>query len=89
MFLTDNQLVELNVFLELEAKALDAVVVSASRFEQKISEVTVSMEIIQPALIESNNITSLEEAVQIPGVFIIDNQMSIRGGSGYAYGVGE
>ncbi len=90
LFLTDNQLVELNIFLELEAKALDAVVVSASRFEQKISEVTVSMEIIQPALIESNNITSLEEAVQkVPGVFIIDNQMSIRGGSGYAYGVGS
>jgi outer membrane cobalamin receptor len=85
-----NQTRELHIFLETEARVLDAVVVSAGRFEQKISDVTVSMEIIQPALIESNNITSLEEAIQkIPGIFVMDDQVSIRGGSGYAYGVGS
>lgn len=71
-------------------KMLDAVVVSAGKFEQKLSDVTVSMEIIRPDFIENNNILSLEEGLQkIPGVNIMDKQPSIRGGSGYSYGAGS
>lgn len=80
----------MDLAMTTEMKVLDAVVVSAGRHEQKISEVTVSMEIIKPSMIESNNITSLEDALQkVPGVFIVDDQVSIRGGSGYAFGAGS
>ena len=79
-----------NMEMTTEVKMLDAVVVSAGRHEQKLSEVTVSMEIIKPSMIESNNITSLEDAIQkVPGVFIVDDQASIRGGSGYSFGAGS
>jgi outer membrane cobalamin receptor len=80
----------LNLAMSSEIRMLDAVVVSAGRHEQKLSDVTVSMEIIKPKMIESNNITSLEDAIQkVPGVFIMDDQASIRGGSGYSFGAGS
>jgi iron complex outermembrane receptor protein len=48
------------------------------------------MEIIRPQLIDNKGITDLEQAVdQTPGVFTMDGQVSIRGGSGFAYGAGS
>lgn len=71
-------------------KNLDIVVVSAGRRKQAIEEVPVSMEIIRPQLIDNKGITDLEQAVdQTPGVFTMDGQVSIRGGSGFAYGAGS
>ncbi|MES2761445.1 MAG: TonB-dependent receptor [Bacteroidota bacterium] len=68
---------------------LDEVVVSAGRFEQKLSDVTVSMEVIKPALIENKASQSLDIIMnQVPGVVVSDGQASIRGGSGYSYGAG-
>jgi iron complex outermembrane receptor protein len=69
---------------------LEEVVVSAGKFEQKLSDVTVSMEVIKPALLENKNTTNLEQIMnQVPGVTISDGQASIRGGSGFAYGAGS
>ena len=69
---------------------LEEVVVSAGKFEQKLSDVTVSMEVIKPALIENKNTTSLDNIMnQVPGVTVSDGQASIRGGSGFAYGAGS
>lgn len=69
---------------------LEEVVVSAGKFEQKLSDVTVSMEVIKPALIENKNVTSLDIIMnQVPGVTVSDGQASIRGGSGFAYGAGS
>lgn len=69
---------------------LEEVVVSAGKFEQKLSDVTVSMEVIKPALIENKNTTNMDQIMnQVPGVTISDGQASIRGGSGFAYGAGS
>lgn len=69
---------------------LEEVVVSAGKFEQKLSDVTVSMEVIKPAIIENKNTTSLDNIMnQVPGVTVSDGQASIRGGSGFAYGAGS
>jgi outer membrane receptor protein involved in Fe transport len=74
---------------ELE-KELEMVVVSAGRRKQAIEDVPISMEIIKPQLIDNKGITDLEQAVdQTPGVFTMDGQVSIRGGSGFAYGAGS
>lgn len=71
-------------------KLLKTVVISAGRRAQEIEEVPISMEIIRPDLIDSKGFTDLEQAVdQTPGVYAMDGQVSIRGGSGYAYGVGS
>jgi iron complex outermembrane receptor protein len=72
------------------AQQMEGVVVSASRREQKIEEITVSLEIIKPELIENKALTNTEEAVnQAPGVYAMDGQVSIRGGSGFSYGAGS
>jgi outer membrane receptor protein involved in Fe transport len=71
-------------------KTISAVVVSAGRRQQRVEDVPVSMEIIRPALINNKGITDLEQAVdQSPGVYTMDGQVSIRGGSGFAYGTGS
>ncbi len=81
---------EITIKLGEPEKDLDMVVVSAGRRKQAIEEVPVSMEIIKPQLIDNKGITDLEQAVdQTPGVFTMDGQVSIRGGSGFAYGAGS
>jgi len=80
----------INIDLSPESTMLNTVVVSAGKFEQKLEEVTVSMEVIKPELIENTNATSVDEVMeQVPGVAIIDGQANIRGGSGFSYGAGS
>lgn len=75
---------------DLKIQDSRTVVVSASKRKQKIEEVPVSMEVIRPQLIDHKGITDLEQAVdQTPGVYTMDGQVSIRGGSGFAYGTGS
>ena len=50
----------------------------------------VTVETISTDLIENNVITIGSDAVdRVPGVTLLDGQVSIRGGSGYAYGTGS
>lgn len=85
-----NEEVNLNFNLISEDAVLNTVVVSAGKFEQKVSELTVSMEVIKPKLIESKNTTNIQQVVeQTPGVTVIGGQPNIRGGSGFSYGAGS
>lgn len=69
---------------------IHTVVVSANKHKEEIEEVSISMEVLKPQLIENKGFVNLEQAVdQSPGVFAMDGQVSIRGGGGYAYGVGS
>lgn len=69
---------------------LGLAVVSAGKFEQDLSEVTVSMEVLRPGLIESKNTLNMDEALQqTPGVVIVDSEPQIRGGSGFSFGAGS
>ncbi len=80
----------LNISMEEQARLLNEVVVSASRYEQKISDVIVSMEVLSSATVENTHTVSIETALQqVPGVMFLDDQVSIRGGNGYSYGVGS
>jgi len=80
----------LSVSLVRSVTLLDEIVVSASRYEQKLSEVLVSMDIIKPERISNNSISSLDNIInQTPGVEILDGQPGIRGGAGYSYGAGS
>lgn len=85
-----DEVKELNLELLLSAKELGIVVISAGKFEQRLEDVTVSMEILKPNLVESKNTVSMDEAIDnIPGVNIVDGQANIRGGSGWSYGAGS
>jgi outer membrane receptor protein involved in Fe transport len=79
-----------HIVLSTESRVLNMAVVSAGRFEQSIAKVTVSMEILQPALVENKATTSLESAIeQTPGVSMVDGEPQIRSGSGFSYGAGS
>ncbi len=88
--LKQGQKLTLNIALEESASLLNEVVVSASRYEQKISDVIVSMEVLSPATVENTHTVSVETALQqVSGVMFLDDQVSIRSGNGYSYGVGS
>jgi iron complex outermembrane receptor protein len=79
-----------DITLEPTSKLLETVVVSSGKFDQKLEELTVSMEVLKPGLINSRNSTTVETALeQTPGLTIIDNDPQIRGGSGFTFGVGS
>lgn len=78
-----------DVYMKLQTNLLDDVVVSAGRFEQKLSEITVSMDLLKAADINKQAPTDLSATLKtLPGVDVNDKQPSIRGGSGWTYGVG-
>ena len=80
---------KIDLQMTLNSEQLSTVVVSAGKFEQKIEEITVSMEVVKPALIENKNTTDIQTVMdQVPGVNITDGQANIRGGSGWSYGAG-
>jgi iron complex outermembrane receptor protein len=81
---------ENDVYLKSNTKSLETVVVSSGKFDQRIEDITVSMEVLKPKLISGKNTTSIETALeQVPGLSIIDNDPQIRGGSGFTFGVGS
>ncbi|MEO1712591.1 MAG: TonB-dependent receptor, partial [Bacteroidota bacterium] len=82
--------VELNVRLNEGATMLNTATVTSGKFEKPLSEVTVSLEVLKPSLVESTNTTSIETVLEkVPGVTIVDGQANIRGGSGFSYGAGS
>lgn len=88
--LSVGQTLTWNPVMASAAEELGLVVVSAGRFEQNASEVTVSLEVLQPALVENKATTSLETAIeQTPGVSLVDGEPQIRSGSGFSYGAGS
>ena len=88
--LASGQQLELNQALKLEAKVLDVATVTSGRHSKPLSEVTVSLEVLRPDLIQSTGKVTLDQALEkIPGVTIIDGQANIRGGSGYSQGAGS
>jgi len=88
--ISTGQKIHLDIVLKVKSRMLDEVVVSAGKYEQKISDVTVSMEVIKPHQLSNQNIVSLDMILErTSGISILDGQPSIRGGSGFSYGVGS
>lgn len=72
------------------SKQLQSVVVSAGKFEQKLEEVTVTMETIKPKSFETIGDNNVETALEhVSGLNVNDGQANIRGGSGFSYGAGS
>ena len=79
-----------NWALEDAAELIGQVVVSAGRFEQSANEVTVSIDVIPPRIVESRGTTTLETALEMNhGVTFVNGEPQIRSGSGFSYGAGS
>ena len=68
---------------------LEQVTVTSGKFEKPLGQVTVSLDVLKPRLIENTNSTSVDKVLtKVPGVSILDGQASIRSGAGFSYGAG-
>lgn len=80
----------IDINLEEEATFLTTTVITGSKFEKKLGEETISLDVIKPEFIENQNLVTIDKAVERnPGVVIVDRQVNIRGGAGYSYGAGS
>ncbi len=90
VMISAGETIRVEVAMTVTSRLLDEVVVSAGKYEQKLSDVTVSMEVLKPHQLSNQNITSLDMILEkTSGISILDGQPSIRGGSGFSYGVGS
>lgn len=87
--LTSGQSLTLNFPLSNADNLLQQATVTAGKFEKPLGEVTVSLDVLKPRLIQNTNAVSVDNVlVKVPGVSIVDGQASIRGGAGFSYGAG-
>ncbi len=87
-----NEEIQADISMEEDAKNVlgDELVITGSLFQKKASEEVISIEVIQPKLIQNTNVTRIDEVIRrVSGVNVVDGQANIRSGSGWAYGVGS
>ncbi len=90
VFVGENETRELNIGLDMKVLEIDQIVISANKTEQKVAELTVSMDIVKESFIAANHITDAQEIInKTTGIEVIDGQASVRGGSGFSYGAGS
>ncbi len=79
-----------NIKLVPSENLLQTATVTSGKYEKPLGEITVSMEILKPDLLEAVNATNLDGVLEkVPGVTVIDGQANIRGGAGYSFGAGS
>lgn len=85
-----NESIVLDVTLIESIILTDEVLITAGKYEQKKSDLTVSTEIISGKEFSERNFSNLEDAVRyVPGVTMTEDQISIRGSNGYSRGTGS
>ena len=81
---------EWNLTLKVQTNVLQTATVTSGKFEKPLGEVTVSLEVLKPALISNSNASSIDGVLsKLPGLNFIGGQANIRGGSGWSYGAGS
>ncbi len=90
IILKAGQVKTINVELGGEVTLLQTATVTSGKYEKPLGEVTVSLAVMKPDLLESTSKPSIDQFLEkIPGVTIIDGQANIRGGSGFSQGAGS
>ncbi len=89
VLLLDNKERRLDVKMGEESKELDIVVVTGTKYEKKLSEEVVSMEVLKASVINQNSARMDEAMNKVPGVNMLGKTISIRGGSGFSDATGN
>ncbi|MBT8383282.1 MAG: TonB-dependent receptor [Ignavibacteriaceae bacterium] len=85
-----NKSMIINAALKETIIQSDEVLITAGKYEQKKSDLPVSTEIISGVEFIESNFSNLEDALRyVPGVNMTEDQISIRGSSGYSRGAGS
>jgi outer membrane receptor for ferrienterochelin and colicins len=82
--------ITLDVVLKEAVIESEEVLITAGKYEQKKSDLPVSSELITGKEFTERNFSNLADAVRyVPGVTMTEDQISIRGSSGYSRGTGS
>lgn len=85
-----NEETKVEVWLKQAPIETGEIVITASKYEQKISEIPVSINLITSFDLSKKNIAEFENALRyVPGVNVTYDQVSIRGSNGYSRGAGS
>lgn len=85
----DSTSKQFNIKMTEDSKDLDIVVVTGSKYEKKLSEEVVSMEVLKANIITQSNARMDEALNKVPGVNMLGKTISIRGGSGFSDATGN
>ena len=86
----NNKPVHLDIIMKEKAVVTEQVIVTAGKREQLISDLPVSADVIPANEFSKKNFSNLEDALRyVPGVNMTEDQISIRGSSGYSRGAGS
>ena len=87
---TDNDNVNISIQLERKDVNSSAVIVSAGKRTQSVQEVPVSVALLDQQAIQQRNVNRVDEILRyVAGVNVARDQVSIRGSSGFALGIGS
>lgn len=88
---SEGEIKNLNFSLKSNVQIVQEIeIVSPTKRGVVAEKEVVTVETISSEILENNNITIASDAVdKVTGVTLLDGQVSIRGGSGYAYGTGS
>lgn len=78
--------------IQLKAKSgyLSELVITGDKSQKRLSEVTMSLDIIKPQLVEKKNVIKVENVLQqVSSLSVTDKQVNIRNSSGWSYGAGS
>lgn len=78
-----------DVKMSEETKDMDIVVVTGTKYEKKLGEEVVSMEVLKASVINQNSAQMDEAMNKVPGVNMLGKTISIRGGSGFSDATGN
>ncbi|HRP02619.1 MAG TPA: TonB-dependent receptor [Candidatus Kapabacteria bacterium] len=86
----DSNIVHKDIYIEIQPLQIEEVVVSANKKVQQVQEVPISMSVIDSRGIMDRGITELDEALlYVPGVEVNQDNINIRGTSGFSFGIGS
>lgn len=90
VMITEGETTAIEVFLRPKPLISKGVVVTANKKVQAVQEVPISISIIEGKLFTERSISTLDQALQyVQGVEVNNDNISIRGSSGFAFGLGS
>lgn len=85
----DNNGSELNIVMSPTSYRLDQLIITANKFGQDLREIPSSSYVLNSKIFDEKNYQKVDDAFRyVPGITMTQDQISIRGSSGYSRGAG-
>jgi outer membrane receptor for ferrienterochelin and colicins len=85
----NNNETELNIILSPTSYQFDQLIITANKFGQDLREISSSSYVLDSKLFSDKNYQKVDDAFRyVPGITMTQDQISIRGSSGYSRGAG-